>query len=1052
MQFTLYNYVKSYFLFFLCQQVYGIQPRLSNLMSLFVAEDEQSESLSELLNTEQQSQLQTQDDLQIPLHIEPSSTEVPKYLLNQVSQTTNLRFQQQIVRDMVENAHSALLILGRGLGWDILVANIIHAVYGAVELGIGTKKQPLIFVLNSSADERVTLGEELMELNWLDGQLHYTGMTSISGETHNTVDKRLQTYSKGGVITIDSRFLVTDILSGALDVSNVTGIFVLHADRVLETSNTSFALSLFRDKNDWGFIKAFSDEPEQFTGFTPLASRLKNLRINKAFLWPRFHIEISLSLTKYGKALTNRQKLELEQRRVVTEINVRLTAKQQRIQLGLLACIKACLMELKRHVPELASEYWDMENIHDKDFVRRIRGVLDSHWHRISFTAKQLVHDISTLIDLLRKLVVIDLVSFYQIVQNIIDTNVRRLASNSVLLMAPWLDLDDANTVISAAKERALGKVTVPTTQQEELTVEQTMVQEQYVLEEQPKWDQLAILIDDIVHETLTSTSSRSKGPIVIACLSNKVASQLEDLLKFATTSTDPKTGRRRFLFRQYMERKLRSYQDWKQINQMVRKLADSMINVENTESNQVSTTKTFLKANDVVSKRRRTRGDLATARVQKLYAETEVDKYSGGENLEPELLAEAISHIEEIEERNDDDGDFGLDRGTNDGVLFVSDPVPTVSNIDPETQIIIQPFDERLTDSTLDELGPLYIIMFEPNLAFIRRTEMYQALNKENPAKVYLLYYGGSVEEERHLLAIKKEKEAFTRLIREKGNLAKSFEAPEDNWKFNVRKENVVNTRIAGGSTFRTSTDEFKVIVDAREFRSDLPNLLYRIGITVVPVTLPVGDYVLSPKICIERKSVPDLIGSFKSGRLAQQCEQMFRSYELPCLLIEFDENKSFSLEPFLEVSTTRGRQPDKSLYDQLISASIKSRIQAKIISLLIAYPKLKIIWSSSPYETAQIFCKLKANQLEPDPQEALQKGAIFQVKTGDSGPPQFNDGSIDLIQNIPGINSVNVHLIVSEVKNIQELVGLSKDKLVELLGQVNGGKAYRFINEHVK
>ncbi|CAN3375308.1 DNA repair protein Rad1p [Diutina rugosa] len=1020
-------------------------------MSLFVAEDEPSEFSNDPTSNARTSQTPKENESEIPLHIEPSAIEVPKYLLSQVSQTTSLRFQQQIVRDMVEDAHSALLIMGRGLGWDILVANIIHAVCGAVELSVGTRKQPLIFVLNCSPDEQITLSEELMELNWLDGHSNYSGLTSISGETHNTVDKRLQTYRQGGVITIDSRFLVTDILSGALDVSNVTGIFVLHADKVSETSRTSFALNLFRDKNEWGFIKAFSDEPEQFTGFTPLASRLKNLRIRKAFLWPRFHIEISSSLTKYGKALTNRQKSEIERRRVVTEINVRLTAKQQRIQSALLACIKACLMELKRHVPELATEYWDMENIHDKDFIRRIRAVLDNHWHRISFTAKQLVQDISTLLDLLIKLVVLDSVSFYQIVQNIIDTNVKRSATNSVSSMAPWLDLDDANTVISAAKERALGKVTVPNTRSEDNEFK-TVTQERYILEEQPKWDQLAILIDDIIHETLASTSSRSSGPIVIACSSNKVASQLEDLLKFAEVTTDPRTGRKRFSFRHYMERKLRDYQEWKRVNQMVRSLAYSMIDADNPDSNQVSTTKTFSKSNEVVSKRRRTRGDSATARVQRLYADTDVDKFKGGEDLEPELLAEVMCHIEEVEKTigNESDNFSGDETVYNERALFLNELVPTLIN--QETQVIIQPFDERLTDSTLDQLGPSYIIMFEPNLAFIRRTEMYQALNRENPAKVFLLYYGGSVEEERHLLAIKKEKEAFTRLIREKGNLAKSFEAPEDNWKFNVHKADIVNTRIAGGSTFRTSTEEFKVIVDAREFRSDLPNLLYRIGITVVPMTLLVGDYVLSPKICIERKSVPDLIGSFKSGRLAQQCEQMFRSYELPCLLIEFDEGKSFSLEPFSELSTARGRQSDNALYDQSISVNIKSRIQAKILSLLIAYPKLKIIWSSSPFETAQIFWKLKLNQQEPSPEEALKKGAVFKVNTGDDGPPQFNDGPIDLLLNIPGINSVNIHVIIAEVKNIQDLVKLSKERITELLGQVNGGKAYRFIHEFMK
>lgn len=53
------------------------------------------------------------------------------------------------------------------------------------------------------------------------------------------------------------------------------------------------------------------------------------------------------------------------------------------------------------------------------------------------------------------------------------------------------------------------------------------------------------------------------------------------------------------------------------------------------------------------------------------------------------------------------------------------------------------------------------------------------------------------------------------------------------------------------------------------REFRSNLPSILHLTQVQVVPATLTVGDYVLTPDIVVERKSVPDLIGSFASGRL---------------------------------------------------------------------------------------------------------------------------------------------------------------------------------------
>lgn len=76
------------------------------------------------------------------------------------------------------------------------------------------------------------------------------------------------------------------------------------------------------------------------------------------------------------------------------------------------------------------------------------------------------------------------------------------------------------------------------------------------------------------------------------------------------------------------------------------------------------------------------------------------------------------------------------------------------------------------------------------------------------------------------------------------------------------------ISTRIAGGSA-QISTTPPQVIVDMREFRSTLPSLLHAAKMVVIPATLTVGDYILTPDICVERKSVPDLVQSFNSGRL---------------------------------------------------------------------------------------------------------------------------------------------------------------------------------------
>lgn len=53
-----------------------------------------------------------------------------------------------------------------------------------------------------------------------------------------------------------------------------------------------------------------------------------------------------------------------------------------------------------------------------------------------------------------------------------------------------------------------------------------------------------------------------------------------------------------------------------------------------------------------------------------------------------------------------------------------------------------------------------------------------------------------------------------------------------------------------------------------------------------------------MTPDICLERKSISDLIQSLNSGRLYNQALAMTRHYAKPMLLIEFDKDKPFDLQ----------------------------------------------------------------------------------------------------------------------------------------------------------
>lgn len=933
-----------------------------------------------------------------------------------------LKYQQEIVNDIL--LKDSLLILGRGLGWELIVANILYILnLSNIKERLPNppkNKKSLLIVLNCNDVENHKLNRELGELSMR--------MKTIGGESI-LADKRKRIYNDGGVVSVTSRILVVDLLSGIITPEEINGLFILHGERIRETSNESFIVNLYRDSNEWGFIKAFSDDPESFTGFTPLASRLKNLRLSNVILWPRFHVDVSSSLSFRNRRFSKDIK-------AVYEINIRLSYKMNKIQSAILYCIEACLNELKRHNPTLATDYWDMENIHDDEFIQRIRLNLDSQWHRISKTSKQLIFDISTLKDLLRSLLVSNSLTFYQHVQGVIDSNVKSSSNSTGTMnmssMSPWLSLDEATTITSYSRDRALGTTKVKVDDESSLV---------YNLEELPKWVELNNLMNEI------PTDSR----ILIMATTRSTVEQLRLLvsnyLNFGNVQG-----------RNYMISRLQDYIIWKEISNWKRHFNEEM-NEEKSEEQleeQLSTSKTFTRGRDNISKRRRTRGASSVANVGRLYSGTNQDRNPQAVTLDDDILERLYQEQESLGVKKESEqviegfevGNEGSEVGNeraevgneikkepHDNILPQEDDIIVTG--EKHRHILIRAYDDQVDSSLLNEFKPTHIVMYEPNLSFIRRIEYYQAVNVQSPAKVYFMYYGNSVEEQRHLLNIKKEKEAFTKLIREKANLSKTFETKEDS-KFKITKNNVVNTRIAGGMKFQTEDDEFRIIVDVREFRSPLPNLLYRVGAKVIPCMLTIGDYVLTPKICIERKAIPDLISSFKSGRLFNQCEQMFRHYEIPVLLIEFDESKSFSFDPFQE-----SKRPNTNFQKGLVQHDI----QSKLVMLLVSFPKLKIVWSSSPYETAQIFLELKSGQDPPNVSEAINKGLHINEL-----PSLINEDAIDLIQTIPGITNLNYFKVINSVRDINELVHLTKPAFIELIGEENGNKAYNFINQSIK
>jgi DNA excision repair protein ERCC-4 len=902
-----------------------------------------------------------------------------------------------------------LVILARGLGLVRVVTNLLHS-YDAAG-------NNLILLVGADERENVWIGEALAEHAAVSNAPKVRGLTLVNTDLMGVPTREIL-YPQGGIFSITSRILIVDFLSGLLKPETVTGVLVLHAEKVVATSLEAFILRIYRQKNKAGFLKAFSDSPEPFTtGFAPLSHMMKNLFLPKTALYPRYHVSVA-------KSLEGRKKAE------VIELEVPMTEAMRDIQNAVLECVEASISELRKSNSGVEMEDWTLDSALHKNFDVIIRRQLDPVWHRTTFKTRQVVRDLTLLRTILHALLTYDAVDFNKYLDTVLAAS-QPPPGSTKQNQSPWLFLDAADTIFTTAKRRVYtGKVTNADLANNTNALLDGLTP---VLEELPKWNQLAEILQEIEQDAYLNPTPQdtSNGSILIMCGDHGTCRQLREFLQImyvkeegTDTEEDEYEPSAKFM----MRRKLRNYLNWKRdfTNVSAALFSENQKAINGSTENNVKSGMQNKKAPP--NKRRRMRGGgavgTATTRSDTGAVRTAGDRDAHIASLMAELQPTELEAMQKEE--------IGVDP--------LHDMDSYYSLFDMNSLLIIHPYSGDLDEHILEETKPRYVIMYEPDAAFIRRVEVYRSSHTDRTVKVFFMYYGGSVEEQRYLSAVRREKESFTRLIRERGNMAMTIN-PNANLDPQESFLRTINTRIAGGGRLAATTEPPRIVVDVREFRSSLPSLLHGKQIIVLPCMLTVGDYVLTPEICIERKSIRDLIGSFANGRLFNQVESMMEHYKSPMLLIEFDQNKSFTLEPFADFSARDNKGGLAEAPD----------LQAKIVMLTLAFPRLKIIWSSSPYQTAEIFSSLKSQQEEPDPHTTVQKGLDPSLQGDAAGQRTFNQTSQDMLRALPGVNEKAVSTLLFEVESIGELANMEVEDLCKVVGTEAGRRVHRFFNRSV-
>jgi len=135
---------------------------------------------------------------------------------------------------------------------------------------------------------------------------------------------------------------------------------------------------------------------------------------------------------------------------------------------------------------------------------------------------------------------------------------------------------------------------------------------------------------------------------------------------------------------------------------------------------------------------------------------------------------------------------------------------------------------------------------------------------------------------------------------------------------------------------------------------------------------------------------------------------------------------------------------QAESNISDDISPDSIVS----KLVLLALHFPTLRLLWSSNPESSVEIFKLMKVNYKNPSATEATKIGVPDEGNDPASKLVQSNTTALDLLRRLPGVNIHNHSILARNMKSLKELFNANCSRLIELIGKTNGKKLYDFIN----
>ncbi len=289
-------------------------------------------------------------------------------------------------------------------------------------------------------------------------------------------------------------------------------------------------------------------------------------------------------------------------------------------------------------------------------------------------------------------------------------------------------------------------------------------------------------------------------------------------------------------------------------------------------------------------------------------------------------------------------------------------------------------------------------VVFYEPIPSEIRAIQRRGRTARKTTGKVIILITKGTPDEGYYWSAKRKEKRMKSELETIRLALGKRLEGK--NPFENIKKIDKTNQKTL--TDYPRKQENITVIVDQREYRSNVVKNLAIKGVNIQPQHLDVGDYILSTRIGIERKNTEDFLSSLIDGKLFRQIQRLRNNYSRPILILE-GENLF-----------THRNVNHNAIFGSLASISVDYGIP--------------IMTTKDEKETANLISILAKREQKEEKKEVAIRGEKISMS--------LNERQQFLVEGLPNISATLAKRLLLHFGNIRDIMNATENELQEVNG----------------